>query len=212
VDEALTELAETVGRLEARPRSKRPAVVDGPELLTALVTLRRLRDRLAGWEPLLIGAAREQGLTWTEIAPALGLASRQAAERRYLRLNPQPADEPSTTREQRVRAARDRRSGDRAVAGWARDHAAGLRQLAGQVTVLHGDEALDPAARASVARVHSALGGDDVADLIDPLADAAQSLSASHPALADRIAELAQATDEVRASDRSRRNAGGSSG
>ena len=203
--DAMTQLTDTVGWVQARPRAGRQPVVDGPELLAALVALRELRDRLAGWEPLLIGAARERGLTWTEIAPALGLASRQAAERRYLRLNPQVADAPSTTREQRVQAARDQRSGDRAVDGWARDNAAGLRQLAGQVTVLHGDRKLDTATRASVSRVHSALGGDDAADLIGPLVDAGHNLSASHPVLAGRIAELTETTDEIRASDRSRR-------
>src|SRR5262245_48264315 len=65
---------------EARPAP------DGPQLLIALTELRRLRDQLARWEPTLIAAARDQGVTWTDLAPALGVSSRQAAEARYLGL------------------------------------------------------------------------------------------------------------------------------
>src|SRR5690242_3298882 len=56
--------------------------------LTALALLRELRAELATWEPDLIDAARRQGASWEQLAPALGVASRQAAERRYLRLRP----------------------------------------------------------------------------------------------------------------------------
>ncbi|WP_130445308.1 hypothetical protein [Kribbella rubisoli] len=59
-----------------------------------------MREWLAAWEPLLIGAAREQGVSWAELAPALGVASRQAAERRHLRLNPHSADLPDMTGEE----------------------------------------------------------------------------------------------------------------
>jgi hypothetical protein len=190
-----------------RQAGKRTAVqdaqaVDGQELLAALTALRELRDQLTDWEPRLIGAARARGVTWTEIAPALGLTSRQAAERRYLRLNPSSGDEPETTREQRVQAARDKRSGDRAVAGWARENAAALRQLAGEVTALKG---LTPTARASVDRVHQALGGNDPADLLDPLTDAGPRLSRSHPAFSDRIEALDRTAEEIRAADQNRR-------
>jgi len=34
----------------------------------------------------LIGAARAAGISWAELAPAMGVTSRQAAERRYLRV------------------------------------------------------------------------------------------------------------------------------
>ena len=49
-----------------------------------------VQDRPAAWEPMLIGAARDRGVSWAAIAPVLGVASRQAAERRHLRLNPTP--------------------------------------------------------------------------------------------------------------------------
>lgn len=44
------------------------------------------RARLDAEELTLIDRARRDGATWTEIAEALGLASRQAAEQRRLRL------------------------------------------------------------------------------------------------------------------------------
>jgi hypothetical protein len=190
------------GQAAKRAADRGGHVVDGPELLAALTALRELRDQLTEWEPTLIGAARARGVTWTEIAPALGLTSRQAAERRYLRLNPRSGEEPETTREQRVQAARDKRSGDRAVADWARENAAALRQLAGEITAIDG---LTPTARASVDRVHRALGGNDAADLLDPLSEAGPRLSRSHPAFADRIKALDHTTEEIRSADQDRR-------
>src|SRR3954451_15992176 len=79
------------------------------DALAALTLLRHLREELAEWEPRLIAAARSHGASWIQLAPALGVASRQAAERRYLRLRPDDTGE-ATTGEQRVRAERDRRA------------------------------------------------------------------------------------------------------
>ncbi|MDX6252889.1 MAG: hypothetical protein QOF10_6249 [Kribbellaceae bacterium] len=169
---------------------------DPEDLLEALVRLRALRERLTDWEPRLIDAARAAGISWTQLAPALGVASRQAAERRYLRLNPN-ATGPAMTGEQRVQAARDQRASDRAVAAWARDNAADLRRLAGQVTSLDG---LDHPTQASVDRIHVALGNNDSAALLAPLAEAGPRLTRDHPNLAGRISEIADRTDEVRAS------------
>jgi hypothetical protein len=161
--------------------------VDSAELLAAMATLRDLRVQLGRWEPDLIGAARDRGVTWNQIAPALGLASRQAA------------DTSSTTREDRVQATRDERSGDRAVAAWARENAADLRRLAGQVSAA---ESLSAAEREDV---DTALGGNDAADLVTPLSVAGPSLRGGDPALADRIDAMNQATDDIRTADRDRR-------
>jgi hypothetical protein len=233
--EAITHLTRLMARLSAEPPARppsdaeaatgatrtAPAVVEGPELLVALGLLRQVRSQLTGWEPQLIGAARGLGITWTDIAPALGLASRQAAERRYLRLNPQPDDLPATTGEQRGQAVRSQRAGNRAVIGSARDSAAALRQLAEQVSALNdrrslsnlsdpdglgGDPGLAPSARAHVARVQRALGANDAADLLEPLSAAEASLRASHPALADQIADLTQAADQARSVERADRS------
>lgn len=56
------------------------------ELLAALSLLRGLRSHLDELELVLIEGARERRVSWSEISSALGLASRQAAEQRWLRL------------------------------------------------------------------------------------------------------------------------------
>ena len=86
---AIAAVEETVHQV-AHQEDKDTASSD--DVLAALAGLRAVQDQLASWEPLLIGAARARGASWAAIAPALGVASRQAAERRYLRLNPHTTD------------------------------------------------------------------------------------------------------------------------
>jgi hypothetical protein len=171
------------------------------EVLAGLEVLRRLREELSGWEPELISAAREQGASWASIAPALGVTSRQAAERRYLRVRPSATGE--ATGEERVRAERDRRAGDRAVAEWARVNSASLRSLAGQVSAVEG---LGTAGQATVDQVHQALAEDDATALLTPLADAHPHLRDTHTALADQIGSLTRHTDQLRHDTRQRRD------
>ncbi|GAB2748806.1 HSP18 transcriptional regulator [Amycolatopsis magusensis] len=159
-------------------------------LVEALIALRELREEISGWEPELISAARAQGVSWAALAPALGVASRQAAERRYLRLKPSASGE--ATGEGRVRAQRDRRAGERAVATWARENSGSLRQLAGQVSAVGG---LDSA---SAGRVRQALGDDDAAALLSPLAEANQQLQAGHQQLAAEVAAVTEHTARLR--------------
>jgi hypothetical protein len=191
--------------------SERLDEAEAPELLAALEALARLRASLDQWEPMLIDIARARGLTWAQLAPSLGVASRQAAERRYLRLKPRTTEHPGTTREHRVDAARNQRSGERAVADWARGNAARLRQLAGQITALSADAArsISGEARAAIDRVREVLGSDDAAQLVEPLSDAARSLRTSHPDLADQINSLTEATDKIRNADLARRTTPG---
>jgi len=170
------------------------------DLLDALAVLRLVREDIAEWEPLLITAARAHGVSWARLAPALGVTSRQAAERRYLRLQPSATGE--ATGEARVRAERTRRAGDRAVAGWARQNAASLRQLAGQVSALTD---LAPPARAQADAVERALADDDPAALLSPLADARSHLPARHAALAERIRTMTEHTERVRRDTEDRR-------
>src|SRR5205085_2048726 len=191
VEVALT-LIQTVARRAgvAAPGSEagEPAPTDGvsvDHLLAALMLLRWLSAELDSWEPLLIRAARDRGASWADLARSLGVASRQAAERRYLRLRvPDEPDGPGTTREARVLAERDRRAGQRAVSRWARDNSADLRQLAGQITALTD---LDPDARTAVDRLYGALSGGDPTTLVPLLADARHHLRTAHPALAERV-------------------------
>lgn len=167
------------------------------DALAALTLLRYVREDLAGWEPRLIAAARASGASWVQLAPALGVASRQAAERRYLRLRPDQTAT-ATTGEQRVQAERDRRAGDRAVTRWARQNAIGLRRLAAEVSALDGDILLTGDARDHVDLVTTALGENDTAALLQPLADAGPHLQTSHPHLADRIAGVTDEQDQIR--------------
>ncbi|MEU2632289.1 hypothetical protein, partial [Kitasatospora sp. NPDC007106] len=126
-------------------------VQSGPEpALAALLLLRELRVELAGWEARLVETARAAGATWADLAHPMGVASRQAAENRYLRLKPASTPSPgttpadATTGAERVKAVRDRRAAQRTVTTWARDNAADLRVLAAQITAL---DDLPPAAR-----------------------------------------------------------------
>ncbi len=171
------------------------------EVVAALAALRQVREELTAWEPILIAAARQRGVSWAELAPALGVTSRQAAERRFLRLRPSATGEANG--EDRVRAERDRRAGDRAVHLWARENAAILRRLAGQVGGLGG---LSAPAQARADRVYEALGDDDPLTLLSPLADARPHLTARHPALAGQIDDITQQLDRLRRDTTRRRN------
>lgn len=154
------------------------------QALASLMLLRQVRERLAGWETGLIETARDAGASWADLASPLGVASRQAAERRYLRGRPGPA---GTTGEQRVTATRQARAADRNTATWARRNAADLRRLAGQITALTD---LPPAARRPLNELHAALAHNDPADLIVPLTATRPHLAAAHPDLAARLDTL----------------------
>ncbi|MFF6807923.1 type III effector protein [Streptomyces sp. NPDC012616] len=171
------------------PASTRPS---SEQALAALLLLREVRDRLAGWEPGLIEEAREAGASWADLAHPLGVSSRQAAERRYLRVRP---GNPGSTGEQRVQATRDRRAADRTVTAWARTNAADLRRLAGQITAL-GD--LPAAARTPLVELSAALAADDAAALVGPLAGTRSYLTPDHPELAARVDDVARHTDRLR--------------
>ncbi|MFK0180619.1 type III effector protein [Streptomyces xanthochromogenes] len=162
------------------------------QALAALLLLRELRDELAGWEPGLIEAARAAGSSWADLAGPLGVASRQAAERRYLRVRP---GAPGETGEQRVQATRDRRAADRTITAWARANAGELRQLAGQITALTD---LPAHARTSLASLTDTLGDNDAARLIAPLADTRIHLEADHPDLAARVTTITNHAEQLR--------------
>ncbi|MET8330736.1 hypothetical protein [Streptomyces sp. NPDC005181] len=166
------------------------AAVPG-EALDALLLLRNVRRRLATWEPYPIEVARETGASWADIAHPLGVSSRQAAERRYLRLRTGPV---GATGEQRTQATRDRRAASRTVTVWARDNAADLRRLAGQITSLTD---LPYRSRAAIGDLSNALGDGDAARLIEPLAHARPYLE-DRLELADRVDRLVQQTERLR--------------
>ncbi|WP_314177565.1 type III effector protein [Streptomyces winkii] len=197
---ALEIIEEAVRTAQTRRREEEPGPdASSEQALAALLLLRELRDQLAGWEPRLIETAREAGASWAELAHPLGVASRQAAERRYLRLRPGAS---GANGEQRIRAVRDRRAADRTVTTWARGNAADLRQLAGQVTALTD---LPAKVRTPLAQ---ALGSSDPAALLGPLNGARRYLTGSHDDLAAQVDALTRHTDALRqASGEERRTA-----
>lgn len=190
VQTALETIGEAVrGAQAAQPPQPPDSGASAEQALAALVLLREVRGQLADWETGLVEAAREAGASWADLAHPLGVASRQAAERRYLRLRP---GVPGSTGEERIQATRERRAADRTITAWARDNAADLRQLAGQLTALPD---LPAEARTPLTQ---ALGGNDAAALIDPLTRARHHLTDSHPEFAARIDALGRHTGHIR--------------
>ncbi|WP_406209356.1 hypothetical protein OH807_38590 [Kitasatospora sp. NBC_01560] len=170
------------------------------QALATLVLLRELRARLAGWEAPLVETARAAGATWADLARPMGVASRQAAENRYLRLRRTEdasagAETGAETGAERVKAVRDRRAADRTVTAWARANAADLRVLAAQVAALTG---LAPQARAALADLTTALGTPDPAGLVAPLAAMRSHLGTGHRHLATRLDDITHHTDRLR--------------
>ncbi|MFJ2811819.1 type III effector protein [Kitasatospora sp. NPDC087271] len=191
---AIDDAVRTAQNSASRPPTA-PDEQEGPEqALAALVLLRELRGQLAGWEAGLVESAREAGATWADLAHPMGVASRQAAENRYLRLKPAADASRSGTGAERVKAVRDRRAADRSVTVWARDHAAELRVLAAQITTA----ALAPAARPAQTALTAALGATDPADLIEPLAAIRPHLGTGQGDLATRLDTLTHHTTQLR--------------
>ncbi|MEU9099644.1 HSP18 transcriptional regulator [Streptomyces sp. NPDC048361] len=170
-----------------------PGADAGPQpALAALLMLREVREQLAGWESGLIETARRQGASWADLAGPLGVASRQAAERRYLRLRP---GTPGSTGEERVQATRDNRAADRTVTAWARDNAADLRRLAGQITALTD---LPAGSEDAVGELNLALAHSDPARLVGALTATRPHLQPEAADLADRVDDLTRRTEQLR--------------
>jgi len=183
IDDALRSARQAAPDVPGGDADAAPEV--GPEqALASLLLLRQVREQLAGWETGLIETAREAGASWADLAQSLGVASRQAAERRYLRGRPGPA---GSTGEQRVQATRERRAAARTTAAWARRNAADLRRIAGQITALTD---LPSAARSPLDRLHAALAHDDPAQLLPALTATRPYLTDPHPELAAQLDTL----------------------
>jgi hypothetical protein len=190
--ESLELITALMNQLPDDPGAAGEAHDDGERVLAALILLRHLRAELSGWEPDLVAAARAAGVSWAKLAPALGVTSRQAAELRYLRMRPSPGGEP--TAEGRVRAERDRRAGDRAVAAWAQRAAGTLRQLAAEVIAAEG---LTTGSDHTLTDIRAALADNDPTALLGPLREAREHLD-TYPHLADRINAILDQTDQMR--------------
>ncbi|MFE3113575.1 hypothetical protein ACFXKJ_35905 [Kitasatospora indigofera] len=200
---ALAAIDDAVRTARTPTTRQEPKAHDGPEpALAALLLLRELRTELAGWEAGLVESARKAGATWADLAPPMGVASRQAAENRYLRLRPTTDPGPGDTGAERVKAVRDRRAAERNVTTWARTNAADLRVLAAQITALPD---LKPEARPAQAALHAALAAADPADLLAPLTGIRPHLGTRHHELAARLETLTQHTEQLRHESNRRR-------
>ncbi|MFJ8848377.1 hypothetical protein ACIRFF_36450 [Streptomyces cyaneofuscatus] len=106
------------------------------DVLAALLVLGTLRDKLLDDELMLITLARSYRVTWTRIADALGMKSRQSAERRHLQLSKSSADDTRPcTQNERVEQARERRR-RRAERDWALANAGLIRTTALALTAI----------------------------------------------------------------------------
>ncbi|MFI6003050.1 hypothetical protein ACIA98_21995 [Streptomyces sp. NPDC051366] len=124
------EIAEKYDRIA---RSVEHHALDGvteTELLAALVVIRELREKLQTDEARLLGAARRKKITWARIAAALGLKSRQAAERRHLQLRADLDEVKGKPLKQAERVAYARALRDRPdEQAWAEQHCARAAEL-----------------------------------------------------------------------------------
>ena len=75
----------------------------GDEPLASLAAVTAARRELDRIERRLIEVARGRGESWARLAPALGVASRQAAEQRWLRLRAGEGRDPAVARANRRR-------------------------------------------------------------------------------------------------------------
>lgn len=204
---ALSDIDEAVrGARDPAERAGAEPLADLRQALAALLLLREVRTELADWEAGLVETARAAGATWADLAPPMGVASRQAAENRYLRLRRartgEAASSTASTGAERVKAERDRRAADRTVSAWARAHTADLRVLAAQITALTG---LAPDAQPAVDALHTALGSEDAAGLIGPLTYIRPHLAGDHAGLTARLDALTTQADRLRQDSNRRR-------
>lgn len=182
--------------VEAVLRAQRPTAADA---LGALPLLSELRADLDRAEQQLMAIAREQGASWREVAAALGLGSRQAAEQRWLRLRASQRRDPAGVRTARHRQQElDTRTGPDVHA--VRRHAAALRDRLARrhgigpaaATIGLAERTLAAAAEAPAGALHD-LAGLAVSDL-RPLPRRALG-----DAAAEALAALAWALQEARA-------------
>ncbi|MFE3519686.1 hypothetical protein [Streptomyces sp. NPDC059166] len=107
----LGEIARRYDQICRRAQGRLRPEVSETDVLAALLVLGTLRDKLLDDELMLITLARSYGVTWTRIADALGMKSRQSAERRHLQLSQSTRADGirPPTQNERVEHTRERR-------------------------------------------------------------------------------------------------------
>lgn len=106
-------IAKTIAAIRAGLADNAP---DPTDLGAALVVLQAARLDMDRLEAELIGAVREAGLHWAQIAAVLGLSDAAAAEERYAKMPPRldaPVDQVESPKPSGAGAAHGQRQGDR---------------------------------------------------------------------------------------------------
>jgi hypothetical protein len=174
-------------------RQPSPATAD---LIAALSAVPGLRHELDELEAALVDRARAGGVSWHDVATALGLRSRQAAEQRRLRLTPARVnrDPAEARRHRRDRQAADTAAGEPVVL---------LREAAKHLVewLDQNNRAGEPALRLARRTLRIALDAPPGA-LVDlsrlALADLAGEVDDSQPTVR-RVQELTGAIDDPQA-------------
>ncbi|MGW7587741.1 hypothetical protein [Streptomyces rubiginosohelvolus] len=111
-EKRLGEISRRYDQICRRAQGRLQPEASETDVLAALLVIRMLRDKLLDDELMLITLARSMGITWTRVADALEMKSRQSAERRHLQLSQSTRTDGSRPRTQneRVEHARERRS------------------------------------------------------------------------------------------------------
>lgn len=111
-EKRLGEISRRYDQICRRAQGRLQPEASETDVLAALLVIRMLREKLLTDELMLITLARSMGITWTRIADALEMKSRQSAERRHLQLSQSTRADGSRpqTQNERVEHTRERRS------------------------------------------------------------------------------------------------------
>ncbi|MFD3641516.1 hypothetical protein [Streptomyces griseus] len=136
-EKRLLEIARRYDQICRRAQGRIEPQATETDVLAALLVLGTLRDKLLDDELMLITLARTYGVTWTRIADALEMKSRQSAERRHLQLSRSTRADGTRPRTQneRVEHTRERRR-RRAERDWALANAGLIRTAALALTAI----------------------------------------------------------------------------
>ncbi|MFD3814348.1 hypothetical protein ACFWRZ_04680 [Streptomyces rubiginosohelvolus] len=136
-EKRLGEIARRYDQICRRAQGRLQPEASETDVLAALLVIRELREKLLNDELMLITLARSLGITWARIADALGMKSRQSAERRHLQLSQSTRADGSRpqTQNERVERARERRS-RHAEREWALLNARAIHSAARALTAI----------------------------------------------------------------------------
>lgn len=122
-EDAMTSVLVALGGYGPRGRQD-PGEVPAEDILAALAHMDQAREHLDTMELRLIKEARGRGVSWQRLAEAQGLATRQSAETRALRL-----ERGAQLRGRDVASQRLEKARDRAADAWCHEHEHRVREV-----------------------------------------------------------------------------------